>query len=138
MSTQLFKVLSTATFTFIQSTELLTQCLPDTPARLKRFDTLKAELNDRILPQRVLQAMQPAAKTVDALQFAYGKHDPDRFNSLDHAIKACLIKFIIQKVKIEPLCLPDEFVLTEDAETHQRRLMLEGKLHSLTSAEERT
>ena len=95
----------------------------DTPAKLKRFDTLKDELTHRVLPQRVNEAKQGAAQTIDTLQqqalmqFAYGEHDPDRFKSLDQAISNCLIRFIIQKVKNEPLCLPDDFILAEDADT---------------------
>lgn len=108
-----------------------------------RFGTLEHELEHKVLPQCVNKAKQVAAQTIDTLQeqtlmqFASGKHDPDLFPNLDQAIKACLVRFIIWKVKNEPPCLPDDFVLTEDAQTHQRGLMLEAKLHSLMSAEER-
>ena len=113
----------------------------DSPLKLSRFHTLLDELVDRVLPERVAKAKEDAQPTVTRmLQQAMMELDSGNpvlgkvFPKLDQGIKGCLMRHIIQQVKLRPLSLPEDFVLTEEAGVRAQRLQLHSKLVQLDTA----
>lgn len=114
----------------------------DTPLKLSRFSALREVLVKDVLSKHVSEAKKAAARTVDRmLKEALMQLDcmpysslSDTFTKLDMGIRGCLIKHIVQHVKTQPLSLPEDFVLTEDADVHDQRLMLLFKLQKLQTA----
>lgn len=113
----------------------------DSPLKLGRFDTLLEELVDRILPVRVAEAANNAKPTITSMrQQAMMELDTSNpvlsavFPRLDQGIKGCLMRNIIQQVKLRPLSLPGDFVLTEEAGARAQRLQLHSKLEQLKTA----
>ena len=112
----------------------------DTPLKLKRFSTLQDVLVTEVLRSAVAQAKKAAARTVDKMlkqalmQLDYSSVLGDTFQQLDFGIRGCVIKHIIQQVKMQPLRLPEGFTLTEDAAVNHQRLMLLSKLEKLHTA----
>lgn len=113
----------------------------DSDPQLKRLDTFQDMLTNGhgTLHSRVTEAMLEAKRDVDVL----AKNDMDQllyltgtkmFPLLKVSVSNCIVKHIINCVKIKPFTIPNSFQFTKDDHTAERRADLMQKLENFDKA----